>query len=149
MKKIILLLFTIIFLFSCSDSDNTTTETSSTLIVGKWKLLQIGYLVNGQEELENYTNLCGLSYDVEFFDTNLFQTYGCNPNSTPPISQVNGNYVITTINGNSNLFIDYPESSNAVDSNSSIKQIDNSNLKLHTLSSDGNILIRVFEKVNN
>lgn len=87
MKKLSFLL-TIIILFSCSSDDSSSASVNyETLIVGKWKLVERGSVVDGQEVpspfLNAVTNPDGTTTDysycieeyVIFLSTNIYQGF--------------------------------------------------------------------------
>lgn len=74
MKKLVILFLSVLttgfLMTSCSDDD----EDSATIrIEGKWEFYQVGYLIDGVEQLESYTHTPGCAED--FIDFKLGGNY--------------------------------------------------------------------------
>lgn len=147
MKK--LSLFILFLLLSCSGDSGNNSASEATLLIGKWKTLTVGWLVNGQEEdiVPPQSASCNMPYDFEYLDTGYFQVNECNPYSTPiQLYNFAGNWSLITDNNVKKIVHVFAteESQNFI---ASIKQITSQNLKLYILLDDGRIRVVYLERV--
>lgn len=148
MKKYLILILGVILFNSCSSNDSETiTETD--LLVGKWKAIQTGTVVNGEEILSDTEDApCNLEYHIEFLTDGHCQSQGCNPYTTPP--QIHpmrsGTYIVSIINNVKTVTFNYP-SEDRLNGTYTIKELNHQKLKLYVVTDFGSLAIGVYQRL--